>query len=82
MITSRAAARDETQGWKQLDGCEHNESANITWRQEVGGSAIVASKIPATAGLEKTGEYTFVAPKRQNVLTRRIHQERPKPHPT
>jgi integrase len=46
--------------------------ANITWRQEVGGSAIEASKIAGHADLEMTGEYTFVAPERQNELTRRI----------
>jgi len=48
--------------------------ANITWRQEVGGSAIEASKIAGHADLEMTGEYTFVAPERQNELTRRIQQ--------
>jgi len=36
--------------------------ANITWRQEVGGSAIKASKIASHHDLEMTGEYTFVAP--------------------
>jgi integrase len=48
--------------------------ANITWRQEVGGSAIEASKIAGHRGLEMTSEYTFVAPERQNELTRRIQQ--------
>jgi integrase len=48
--------------------------ANITWRQEVGGSAIEASKIAGHADLETTGEYTFVAPERQNELTRRIQE--------
>jgi integrase len=48
--------------------------ANITWRQEVGGSAIEASKIAGHSDLEMTGEYTFVAPERQNELTRRIQQ--------
>jgi integrase len=48
--------------------------ANITWRQEVGGSAIEASKIAGHADLEMTGEYTFVAPERQNELTRRIQE--------
>jgi integrase len=48
--------------------------ANITWRQQVGGSAIEASKIAGHSGLEMTGEYTFVAPERQNELTRRIQQ--------
>jgi hypothetical protein len=48
--------------------------ANITWRQEVGGSAIEASKIAGHSDLEMTGEYTFVAPERQNELTRRIQE--------
>ncbi len=48
--------------------------ANITWRQEVGGSAIEASKIAGHSDLEMTGQYTFVAPERQNELTRRIQQ--------
>ncbi len=49
--------------------------ANITWRQEVGGSAIEASKIAGHSDLEMTGEYTFVAPERQNELTRRIQDK-------
>ena len=49
--------------------------ANITWRQQVGGSAIEASKIAGHHDLEMTGEYTFVTPERQNELTRRIQQE-------
>jgi len=49
--------------------------ANITWRQEVGGSAIEASKIVGHSDLEMTGEYTFVAPERQNELTRRIQEK-------
>jgi integrase len=48
--------------------------ANITWRQEVGGSALEASKIAGHSDLEMTSEYTFVAPERQNELTRRIQQ--------
>src|SRR5829696_6864182 len=46
--------------------------ANITWRQQVGGSAIEASKIAGHSDLETTGDYTFVTPERQNELTRRI----------
>lgn len=49
--------------------------ANITWRQQVGGSAIEASKIAGHSDLEMTGEYTFVAPERQNELTRRIQDK-------
>jgi integrase len=46
--------------------------ANITWRQQVGGSAIEASKIAGHSDLEMTGEYTFVTAERQNELTRLI----------
>jgi integrase len=46
--------------------------ANITWRQQVGGSAIEASKIAGHSDLEMTGEYTFVTAERQNELTHRI----------
>jgi integrase len=49
--------------------------ANITWRQQVGGSAIEASKIAGHSDLEMTGEYTFVTAERQNELTRRIQQK-------
>jgi len=48
--------------------------ANITWRQQVGGSAIEASKIAGHSDLEMTGDYTFVTPERQNELTRRIQE--------
>src|SRR6266446_5386043 len=49
--------------------------ANITWRQQVGGSAIEASKIAGHSDLEMTGEYTFVTPERQNELTRLIQEK-------
>jgi integrase len=49
--------------------------ANITWRQQVGGSAIEASKIAGHSDLEMTSEYTFVTPERQNELTRRIQRQ-------
>jgi Phage integrase family len=49
--------------------------ANITCRQQVGGSAIEASKIAGHSDLEMTGEYTFVEPERQNELTRRIQEK-------
>ena len=49
--------------------------ANITWRQQVGGSAIEASKIAGHSDLEMTAEYTFVAPERQNELTRLIQDK-------
>jgi integrase len=49
--------------------------ANITWRQQVGGSSIEASKIAGHSDLEMTGDYTFVTPERQNELTRRIQDK-------
>ena len=49
--------------------------ANITWRQEVGGSSIEASRIAGHNGLNVTSEYTFVSAERQNELTRRIQEK-------
>jgi integrase len=49
--------------------------ANITWRQQVGGSALEASKIAGHSDLNMTGEYTFVTPERQNELTCRIQEK-------
>src|ERR1039458_2534377 len=49
--------------------------ANITWRQQVGGSSIEASKIAGHSDLEMTGDYTFVTAERQNELTRRIQHQ-------
>ncbi len=76
-----SAVRDELHKAARAEGCDflglgpHSfRRANITWRQEVGGSAIEASKIAGHSDLEMTSEYTFVAPERQNELTRRIQQ--------
>jgi integrase len=52
--------------------------ANITWRQEVGGSALEASKIAGHANTKITQEYTFVPLKRQDELTRRVQGKRAK----
>jgi integrase len=52
--------------------------ANITWRQEVGGSSIEASKIAGHANTKITEEYTIVQLKRQDELTRRIQGRRTK----
>jgi integrase len=52
--------------------------ANITWRQEVGGSSIEASKIAGHANTKITEEYTVVQLKRQEELTRRIQDKRAK----
>jgi integrase len=67
------AARAEGCDFKGL-GFHSFRRANITWRQEVGGSAIEASRIAGHTNIEMTSEYTFVAPERQNELTRRIQQ--------
>jgi integrase len=52
--------------------------ANITWRQEVGGSSIETSKIAGHANTRITEEYTIVQMKRQEELTRRIQDKRAK----
>ncbi len=77
-----SGVRDALQQAAQAEGCDfpgpgpHSfRRANITWRQEVGGSAIEASKIAGHADPEMAGAYTFVAPERQNELTRRIQQK-------
>ncbi len=46
--------------------------ANITMRQEEGGSAIEASKIAGHATVSQTGDYTIVQLQRQDELTRAI----------
>jgi integrase len=48
--------------------------ANITMRQEEGGSAIEASKIAGHATVSQTGDYTVVQLKRQEELTRAIQR--------
>ena len=74
-----AGVRDALHQAAQAEGCDfpglgpHSfRRANVTWRQEVGGSALEASKIAGHADVDMTAEYTFVAPERQNELTRRI----------
>ena len=52
--------------------------ANITMRQEEGGSAIEASKIAGHATVSQTGDYTVVQLDRQKVLTRAIQVRRAK----
>lgn len=52
--------------------------ANITMRQEEGGSAIEASKIAGHATVNQTGDYTIVQLKRQEELTRAIQDRRAK----
>jgi integrase len=77
-----SGVRDALHQAAQAEGCDfpglgpHSfRRANITWRQQVGGSAIEASKIAGHSTLEMTGEYTFVPPERQNELTRRIQRK-------
>lgn len=48
--------------------------ANITWRQEVGGSSIEASKIVGHSTVRMTEEYTKIQLTRQAELTRRIQE--------
>jgi integrase len=77
-----SGVRDALHQAAEVEGCDfpglgpHSfRRANITWRQQVGGSAIEASKIAGHSDLEITGEYTFVTAERQNELTRRIQQQ-------
>jgi hypothetical protein len=49
--------------------------ANITWRQEVGGSSIEASKIAGRTTVRMTEEYTVVQLGRQEELTRRVQEK-------
>jgi len=77
-----SGVRDALHQAAEDEGCDFSglgphsfRRANITWRQQVGGSAIEASKIAGHSDLEMTGEYTFVAPERQNELTRRIQEK-------
>ena len=77
-----SGVRDALHQAAEVEGCDfpglgpHSfRRANITWRQQVGGSAIEASKIAGHSDLEMTGEYTFVTAERQNELTRRIQQK-------
>jgi integrase len=77
-----SGVRDALHQAAEAEGCDFEglgphsfRRANITWRQQVGGSAIEASKIAGHSDLEMTGEYTFVTPERQNELTRRIQEK-------
>ena len=77
-----SGVRDALHQAAEAEGCDFEglgphsfRRSNITWRQQVGGSAIEASKIAGHSDLEMTGEYTFVTAERQNELTRRIQQK-------
>jgi hypothetical protein len=65
-------AKDGTfRGW----GPDWLRRANITWRQEVGGSSNETSKIAGHASTKITEEYTVVQLKRQDELTCRIQEK-------
>jgi len=67
----KAAAKQENCDFPGF-GLHSLRRANITWRQEVGGSSIEASKIAGHASTKMTEEYTVVQLNRQEELTRRI----------
>ncbi|MBI4459571.1 MAG: tyrosine-type recombinase/integrase [Acidobacteria bacterium] len=65
----------------QAEGCDFEglgphsfRRANITWRQQVGASAIEASRIAGHADVDMTADYTFVDIERQQELTRAIQE--------
>jgi integrase len=77
-----SAVRIELHRAATAEGCDfpglgpHSfRRANITWRQEVGGSSIEASKIAGHANVRMTEEYTVVQLERQEELTRRIQDK-------
>jgi len=77
-----SAVRKELHRAAAAEGCDfpglgpHSfRRANITWRQEVGGSSIEASKIAGHATVRMTEEYTVVQLNRQEQLTRRIQDK-------
>ena len=72
--TVAAAEKLESRGF----GPHSLRRANITWRQEVGGSSIETSKIAGHANTKITEEYTIDQLKRQDELTRRIQCRRAK----
>jgi len=74
--------RDALHQAAEAEGCDFEglgphsfRRANITWRQQVGGSTIEASKIAGHSDLNTTGEYTFVTAERQNGLTHLIQEK-------
>ncbi len=74
-----SGVRDSLHPAARAEGCDFKglgphsfRRANITWRQQVGGTAIEASKIAGHSDLETTCEYSFVSNERQNELTRRM----------
>ena len=76
-IAATAAARDFP-GF----GLHSLRRANITWRQEVGASAIEASKIAGHGSVSMTNDYTHVQLRRQEDLTRAIQERLSKALPS
>jgi integrase len=70
----KEAAREEKCDFPGF-GLHSLRRANITWRQEVGGSSIEASRIAGHASTKMTEEYTVVQLNRQDELTRRIQEK-------
>lgn len=73
----KQAAADEGCDFPGL-GPHSLRRANITWRQEVGGSSIETSQIAGHANTKMTEEYTVVQLRRQEELTLRIQAKRMK----
>jgi integrase len=69
----KRAAADEGCDFPGL-GPHSFRRANITWRQEVGGSSIEASKIAGHSTVRMTEEYTKIQLTRQEELTRLIQE--------
>jgi integrase len=76
-----SSVREELHAAAKAEGCDfaglgpHTfRRAYITWLQQVGGSAIEASKIAGHADVDMTADYTFVDISRQQKLTRAIQQ--------
>ena len=76
-----SAVRSALKKAAAADGCDfpgfgpHSlRRANITWRQEVGGSSIEASKIAGHSTVRMTEDYTKVQLNRQEALTRLIQE--------
>ena len=74
-----SGVRDALHQAAKAEGCDFQglgphsfRRANITWRQQVGGSAIEASKIAGHSDVDMTADYTLVDMERQQQLTRAI----------
>jgi integrase len=69
----KRAARAEGCDFKGL-GPHSFRRANITWRQEVGASAIEAAKIAGHSSVRMTEHYTKIQIQRQDELTKAIQE--------